>query len=170
MPRSLISSISLLLDSLADEEDEEFTEDERNDLNNRAFGWWMDTVDDLMATVRVQRNDPTLTFMESIKFMEEEIANRAKREAAQEKKANEAPSEEGSKVEDIVNAEAANQCPDQPTALIVASGSSQQQTGRFEEEIASTQQPPATITSDHESVMEVDGAKEPSITVSFSLM
>ena len=78
--------------------------------------------------------------------------------------------EEGKKVEEIVNAGAANQGPDQPTAQIVASGSSQQHTGRFEEEIASTQQPPATITAEHESVMAVDGAKEPSITVSFSLM
>ena len=84
---------------------------------------------------------------------------------------------EGGKVEEIANAGADNQSPDQLTAQIVASGSSQQQTGRFEEEIASTQQPLAMVTADHESVMEVDGAvsvvddaKEHSITVSFSLM
>ena len=76
--------------------------------------------------------------------------------------------EEGGKVEEIVNAGAANQGPDQSTAQIVASGSSQQHTGRFEEEIASTQQPPATITADHESVIPADGAKEHSIKVSFS--
>ena len=76
--------------------------------------------------------------------------------------------EEGGKVEEIVNAGPANQGPDQPTAQIVASGSSQQHTGRFEEEIASTQQPPATITADHVSVMAGDGAKGHSIKVSFS--